>query len=60
VFAVGGYNGANVAFVEEFDVDDKSWTTMAFSLIQGRHHGRAVSVPATWFQHLPGGCKGVI
>jgi hypothetical protein len=47
VFAVSGYNGANVAFVEELHVGDKSWTTKASSLTQGRHHARAVYVPAS-------------
>jgi hypothetical protein len=44
VFAVGGYNGEYVAIVAELHADDKSWTTKASSLTQGRHHARAVYV----------------
>ena len=60
VLAIGGYNGANVPVVEEFHVDNSSWTTKSYNLIQGRHHTRAVAVPASWFENMPGGCKGVI
>ena len=60
VFAVGGLAGSNVAIIEEYHSHNNSWTTKTPTLNVGRHHARAVSVPASWFDHLPGGCKGVI
>jgi len=61
VFAIGGYTaGSNTGIVEEYHWYNNSWTTKDSSLIEGRSHARSVSVPAKWFDHLPGGCKGVL
>jgi len=61
VFAIGGHDGvANVKTIEEYHSINNSWTSKTPSMFVGRHHARAVSVPAIWFDHLPGGCKGVL
>ena len=59
MFLIGGYNSGNIKFVEEYDYDQNIWTTKGPAFLQARHHTRAVSVPASWFAHLPGGCSGV-
>ena len=56
---VGGYDIDNVPFVEEYHYDQNVWTTKGPVLLQPRHHSKVISVPANWFNHLPGGCLGV-
>ena len=45
--------------MEEYKVDQNTWTTNAFQLIQSRQGAAGVAVPAHWFNHLPGGCIGI-
>ena len=56
---MGGYNNGNIAIVEEYDIKLKTWTTKVPQLMVGRHYNRLVSVPASWFSNLTGGCGGV-
>jgi hypothetical protein len=61
VFAVNGWNwNANIPVVEEFHLTNNSWTKIAAPLIQPRHRGKAINVPANWFSKLPNGCRGVL
>ena len=56
---MGGYNNGNIAIVEEYDIKLKTWTPKVPQLMVGRHYNRLVSVPASWFSNLTGGCGGV-
>ena len=55
VYLMGSLN----APVEEYNIEQNSWTKMQYDLMTPRYLAKAVSVPAAWFNHLPGGCNGV-
>ena len=60
MFVIGGHSGGvNTRLVEEYLANFDTWTTSATPLIQSRHLAKAVSVPAHWFNYLPGGCNGI-
>ena len=61
VLVMGGYTGAtSVGAVEEYLIQQNVWKQTQYGLMTPRHVARAVPVPAAWFNHLPGGCKGVM
>jgi hypothetical protein len=59
VLLVGGYNFGNIEVVEEYHPNSNTWTTKVPHLKVARHNARSISVPASWFSQLPGGCGGV-
>ena len=61
VFAINGWNwSSNIGIVEEYHSINNSWAKIATPVIQTRHRGRAINVPASWFSKLPNGCRGAM
>ncbi len=61
IFSVNGWNwSSNVPVVEEYHSESNSWSAITTPLIYPRHKGNALTVPASWFSKIPGGCNGVI
>ena len=57
VFAI---DGNEIDTVEEFHLDDNSWSIVETKLLNNYFGFHTVlSLPASLFAHLPGGCKGV-
>jgi len=57
VFAIGG---GPFADTEEFDYESGTWTTLEPELVMPRRIHSIIALPADLFQHLPGGCEGII
>ena len=61
VFAMNGWNwNSNIGVVEEYHHINNSWSKITAPVIQTRHRGRAINVPASWFSKLPNGCRGAM
>ena len=56
VFVIGGTYGD---VIEEFIVKDNTWIEVGSKLIINRYQHSTLSVPASLFAHLEGGCEGV-
>lgn len=59
VFALGGISPATDV-VEEYFLSNNSWAISPVKLLMPRYHSSSTPVPATWFDYLPGGCRGVM
>jgi hypothetical protein len=64
IYAVGGTefltSSISSDLIESYDEITGTWTKAAFRLSQPKRNFDALVVPASLFQHLPGGCQGVI
>ena len=61
IFSINGQAGtSNVATVEEYHPEVDTWSAVAAPLFYARNRAGALSVPASWFKKLPGGCRGAI
>ncbi len=61
IFAIGGRDEHNIDtdIVEEYHEDTDSWSTVVGKISRPKRLMHGVTVPASLFSHLPGGCKGV-
>jgi hypothetical protein len=61
IFSVNGWDDtSNIAVAEEYHLGNNSWSQISAPLIYPRHRAGALSVHASWFSKLPGGCTGVL
>jgi len=61
IFVMNGWNwSTNVVVVEEYIPESNSWSKVTVPLIYPRHKSRTLSLPASWFSKIPGGCTGVV
>ena len=58
VFVTGGFDYFGDV-IEEFIVKDNTWVEVGSKLIINRYLHSTLSVPASLFAHLEGGCEGV-
>ena len=61
IFVIGGDGsvGRSDDVIEEFIVKDNTWVEVDSKLIISRSYHSTLSVPASLFAHLEGGCEGV-
>jgi hypothetical protein len=56
IFAIGGLNDS----VEEFHLENNTWTSVSQTLTIPRIQHNSVSLPASIFSEISGGCQGVL